>query len=510
MQRYFALRGLAWREEMTLITRHSFIRMTKLTDVRGRVDYISNPKRQEHLYAVWGTAKPEYWEYLSRQAQFEFWRSNQKTGKCIEARELIIALPESLQSKDPEKLLQLFAATFSMEYGVDCVAALHHNKAMTNYHIHLIFADREPLEKTEVRYASRNMFYDENGRHVRTKKEILDEDGQVRPGCRILAKGEIYDVKWFSGRKEIFKSKEFLPEVKRRFTDLINSCVEREEDRVQVFNPEGPYLPTKKIGKNNPLAEEIRRDNELRQEWNRTVDQVLIAGGSQEEVAAFKKEEVVDQVAETVRKNGRKPELFADLLRRAIAILKEFLAILMKSEEKAETTRELQTKAKGQTAQSKRVEKKEAAEAAELRLMKIRPIHEKLCRTNRKLYALQNQQQILQKALDVMPRSLFNRKDRKALQERIDGIGRQIETCRTQLEFIPTQYGFGSVGAAEAEYRSAKKQIDQIRNGQDNRDGKIPSGNNERPSALEELRKNRRDTDRVRYERKTMREEAAL
>ena len=253
-----------------------------------------------------------------------------------------------------------------------------------------------------------------------------------------------------------------------------------------------------------------RSDNELRQEWNRTVDQVLIAGGSQEEVAAFKKEEVVDQVAETVRKEGRKPELFADLLRRAISILKEFLAILMKSEEKTETTREPQTKAKGQTAQSKRIEKKEAVEAAELRLMKIRPIHEKLCRINRKLYALQNQQKILQKALDGMPRSLFNRKDRKVLQERIEGIGRQIETCRTQLEFIPTQYGFGSVSAAEAEYRSAKKQLDQIRNEQDNRDGKIPSGNNERPSVLEELRKNRRDTDRVRYERKTMREEAAL
>ena len=130
--------------------------------------------------------------------------------------------------------------------------------------------------------------------------------------------------------------------------------------------------------------------------------------------------------------------------------------------------------------------------------MKIRPIHEKLCRINRKLYALQNQQKILQKALDGMPRSLFNRKDRKVLQERIEGIGRQIETCRTQLEFIPTQYGFGSVSAAEAEYRSAKKQLDQIRNEQDNRDGKIPSGNNERPSVLEELRKNRRDTDRVR------------
>jgi hypothetical protein len=38
----------------------------------------------------------------------------------------------------------------------------------------------------------RNMFYDENGRHVRTKKEILDENGNVRKGCKIVKKGEVF------------------------------------------------------------------------------------------------------------------------------------------------------------------------------------------------------------------------------------------------------------------------------------------------------------------------------
>lgn len=33
-----------------LIGRHSFIRQSKLSDVTGRIDYISNPKRQEYLY----------------------------------------------------------------------------------------------------------------------------------------------------------------------------------------------------------------------------------------------------------------------------------------------------------------------------------------------------------------------------------------------------------------------------------------------------------------------------
>lgn len=52
--------------------RHSFIQMTKLPDVRGRVDYISNPKRQEHLYAIYSTVKPEFWKYLSEQAQYDY------------------------------------------------------------------------------------------------------------------------------------------------------------------------------------------------------------------------------------------------------------------------------------------------------------------------------------------------------------------------------------------------------------------------------------------------------
>ena len=41
--------------------------------------------------------------------------------------------------------------------------------------------------------ATRNMFYDENGQHVRTKKEILDEAGQLRKGCKIIPKGEVYE-----------------------------------------------------------------------------------------------------------------------------------------------------------------------------------------------------------------------------------------------------------------------------------------------------------------------------
>lgn len=68
---------------------------------------------------------------------------------------------------------------FKLEYGTDAIAALHHNTMMTNYHIHLIFSERKLLKHAEFKKASRNMFFDEHGKHVRTKKEILDENGGI-------------------------------------------------------------------------------------------------------------------------------------------------------------------------------------------------------------------------------------------------------------------------------------------------------------------------------------------
>ena len=112
-------------------------------------------------------------------------------GKCIEARELIIALPENFIKYQPEKLLKIFTEKFKQKYGVECVSALHHNKKKTNYHIHLIFSKRELLEKEEIKTASRNLFYNEYGKRVRTKKEIQDEFGKIRKGCTIVPKGEL-------------------------------------------------------------------------------------------------------------------------------------------------------------------------------------------------------------------------------------------------------------------------------------------------------------------------------
>ncbi len=103
---------------------------------------------------------------------------------------------------------------FHDRYDVECVAGLHHNKMKTNYHIHLIYSERKALEERIVKTATRNMSYDETCRHVRTKKEILDENKQIHPGCIVIPKGKIYEMKLFGTKDSLFKSKKFLSEIK--------------------------------------------------------------------------------------------------------------------------------------------------------------------------------------------------------------------------------------------------------------------------------------------------------
>ena len=308
-------------EESTLTTRHSFIQMTKLSNVRGRTTYISSHAKQEHLYAVYETTERSYWTELARCSQQEFKKSGVE-GNCIEARELIIALPESLYEQGmPDMLLKSFTDKFKEKYGVECVAALHHNKRMTNFHIHLIFSERQLLAEPVIKIATRNMFYDEHGNHVRTKKEILDEAGNIRKRCKVIGKGEVYEKKLFTSKNTRFKQEDFLDEVKLFYTRMINHWVTDEKDRLTVFDRNGPYLATKKIGRNNPKAEQIEQDNKLRMDWNREVDRAIISNVPMDDILQIKREHITEPIKRSIEIYGNKPQRLALILNMAITEL---------------------------------------------------------------------------------------------------------------------------------------------------------------------------------------------
>ncbi len=306
------------------MTRHSFIQMSKLPNVKGRISYITSPARQENLYATYRTADNDFWSNLARESRQEFKRSGAE-GKCVEARELVIALPEVYTQYEPQQVLEDFMEEFHRRYGVECVSALHHNKRKTNYHIHLIFSERMLLPEPEVKIATRSVFYDETGKRIRTKKEITDEDGEIRKGCTVIKKGEVYESHLFSVKDDRYKGEPFLREVKAVYTALINRHISDPEQHLKVFDKNSVYLPTKKIGKNNPKAAEIEADNAARQEWNRTADMALVSGIEEAKILEVKQTEIHDKVSQSIRKNGWLPNLFRSIVSRAKDFLQDLI-----------------------------------------------------------------------------------------------------------------------------------------------------------------------------------------
>ena len=66
----------------------------KLTNVKGRIKYITNKDKQENIVDYFNTADNEFWKMLAKENQ-ERHRQVKAGGKCCEARELIIGIPQN-------------------------------------------------------------------------------------------------------------------------------------------------------------------------------------------------------------------------------------------------------------------------------------------------------------------------------------------------------------------------------------------------------------------------------
>lgn len=439
------------------IARNSFIQMSKLPNVRGRITYISSKAKQENLYAVYETIERKFWSQLAKCNQEEFAKSGTK-GKCIEARELIIALPESFVDYQPDMLLKLFTEHFKQNYGTECVSALHQNKRKTNYHIHLIFSERKKLDAPIIKTASRNMFYDESGKHVRTKKEICTEDGQMREGCYIIPKGEVYEERLFDVKNKRFKSEGFLDEVKRSYTDLMNFHVKNDKEKLKVFERGGVYLATKKIGKNNPKAEQIETDNKHRQRWNETVDVALVSGVPEQKILAVKKMEISDKVKENIQQKGHDPKQFSTLIIMAVSALQLIIRqVFDKYYGKGNMVGEAEIKTVLELKQIEVSEMPEQPKKSRL-ASKYPRLSETYNKLNQQNYSIQQREKQLEGVKKELAntKGIFKRKQRKELQERINELEPQIDNMKRYLSSIVQRDGYDTVKEFLAAYKVAK------------------------------------------------------
>ena len=456
------------------IGRNSFIQMIKLSNVKGRISYISSHAKQENLYAVYETTERKFWREFAKCNQEEFVKSG-TDGKCIEARELIIALPESFTEYQQDRLLQLFTNHFKQNYGTECIAALHHNKRKTNYHIHLIFAERKLLYEPIVKTASRNMFYDEKGKHVRTKKEILGEDGEIQEGCRIVKKGEVYEKKLFTAKDERFKSNSFLEEIKHSYTDLINIYVQDEKQKLQVFERGSVYLATKKIGKNNPKAQEIEADNQKRREWNRAVDMALISGVPEPKIMEVKRKEIMEPIRESIARRGNRPRLFSRVVTVAVEALEFLIASVLfkKPREVPKQTEQTEAEhpehvAENSTAAVKTT-KEEKAEPEQPKMTRLASKYPKLFKVNKELEEQNSAIQKKQKQLSAKKKELsevkgwFKGRKKKELQNEIDELKSQIRDMKDYLTRIVQKIGYRSVQEFLKDFKVSQTEYSQYR-----------------------------------------------
>ena len=415
--------------------RHSFIQMSKLPNVKGRISYITSHARQENLYATYRTADSTFWSNLARESQQEFQRSGTE-GKCIEARELIIALPEIYTQYEPQQVLTDFTEEFRRRYGVECVSALHHNKRKTNYHIHLIFSERKLLPEPDVKVASRSVFFDETGKRVRTKKEITGEDGQIRKGCTVIKKGEVYESHLFTAKDTRFKGEPFLREIKEVYTELINRHISDPEQHLKVFDKNSVYLPTKKIGKNNPKEDEIKADNAARQEWNRTADMALLSGISEAKILEVKQTEIHEKASQSIKSKGWLPGLFRSIVSKA----KDFLQNLIREHDMPPKP------------------------VLEIDMAEFRTMQKLMIKAQDKAKEIRHLQdtvllKLKQQLADT--KGIFKGKERKALTEQIQRTEKEIAEKLDKLPDVLKEDGYPDVQAFMATYRKAEAVVEQ-------------------------------------------------
>lgn len=182
-----------------------FARITKLHNIAGRSDYISNPKRQEQI--VCQSDKVDWKPYQ------EYEKNNRKSDKANnEGREVMTVLPNEW-AKLPQEVLrdrcQQLAVTAAGK-ATDLQWSVHWNKSHTNLHMHVIFSERS-REANPGRW-DRNVYQSKDGGVARRKADrALNEDGSY---VLLHQKGELKDG--FTAKDPTYTRWDWIPNVKEQ------------------------------------------------------------------------------------------------------------------------------------------------------------------------------------------------------------------------------------------------------------------------------------------------------
>lgn len=251
------------------------VKATSLSDAGGRIDYISNPNRQEYLEAVYYSNDDEtFWKALAAHCQEQAKYS--QTKHAVEAREWVVPLANDLAERmSSAEIARLASDRIKEMTGTENVVAVHWNKKKNNYHIHVVSAENKEINQVkEGAVLTRNTYFDENGKRS-SKKNCVDQNGDLKPGCTFYKKGEQkIDQIRFGAKIDEIGSKGFLQDLKRDMANWQNELL--QEERFRVFDP-SLYIAEQHIGKNTTPDQQvaIAAKNDLVQAYNAAVDECL-------------------------------------------------------------------------------------------------------------------------------------------------------------------------------------------------------------------------------------------
>ena len=192
-------------------------------------------------------------------------------------------------------------------------------------------------------------------------------------------------------------------------------------------------LATKKIGKNNPKEAEIRADNAVRQEWNRTVDVALVEGVPEEDILTVKREKITDKTLQSIRTHGWLPDMFQQIIRGA----KDFL-------------QEMIFKFKLPPKPVPKIDLQEWNDMQELM--------EKLQKQSQAMKSTQQEISTLKKQLSETT-GFFKGKVRKSLEGKIEQAEKQEKRIHTDMEQTVKQAGYPDVQSFAKTYQKSEKLV---------------------------------------------------
>lgn len=238
----------------------SFARHTKLSNICGRVDYITNEKKQEEI--VCHSEIVDFKEYA------EFERNNKKTAiKNNEGREVVVSIPNEWYELPRNELYEKcqHLAEIACNKKTDMTWACHWNKDRTNLHIHVVFSERTKLVDQEIKRYDRDVYLTNEGKVARRKADraVNPKTGEVLPP--VHRKGDIKEG-GFSAKDKTYKSRNWFEGTKERLqSEMERMGVKFEEKGVlhEWHEGRGTYSYITKE-KNEVIREVNRRINEFK------------------------------------------------------------------------------------------------------------------------------------------------------------------------------------------------------------------------------------------------------